>query len=88
MNNSNDFIGTASEICFSNIIINTNTDYLQITEMLMVLQETLCLKVHLEFEVWQQLVVALSNAKVLQPLVVHIVLLHHLFVLQYFQISN
>ena len=72
MNNSNDFIGTASAMCFSNIIINTNTDYLQITEKLMVLQETLCLKVHLDFVVWQPLVVALSNAEVLQPLVVHI----------------
>ena len=32
MNNSNDFIGTASAMWYSKIIINTNTDYFQITE--------------------------------------------------------
>ena len=82
MNNSNYFIGTASAMCFSNIIINTNTNYFQITEKLMILQETLCLKVHLECVVSQWLVVALSNAEVLQPLVMHIIV-NYLFILQY-----
>ena len=87
MNNSNDFIGTASAMCYSKIIINTNTDYFQITEKIMVLLETLSLKVYLEVVVWQRLV-GLSNAEVLQPLVMHIVFLLISLFFNIFKISN